>query len=227
MKMKRLKLAGSFMIGTYAISLISGFFLSNPINLLIPAAIVFIGMFFFGNKGIPVKEIPNILEPVLDSKIHGAQQGQVAIADEVAAPSAQTGTSGDPIWDPVHEYISVIEQMVMSEGEKNTLDNEIVEKTIALLARINRLIPQLKEINDGSINHNIQRLVFKDLNGAINPFLKLSGEAKVLNRRLLLNGLKDIDSKLSFYVETIESRDILELQTRMDLIQARYRTTDS
>lgn len=112
----------------------------------------------------------------------------------------------DPFWGPISEYIHVIEETMISEGQKNTLDNEIVEKTLSLLARVGRLIPQLKELNDANMNHNIQRLIFKDLNGAINPFLKLGGEAKRLNRRLLLTGIKDINSKLSAYVETIEQK---------------------
>lgn len=132
----------------------------------------------------------------------------------------------DPFWGPIVEYINVIEEVIISEGQKNALDDEIVEKSISLLTRVERLIPQLQSLNDANINHNIQRLVFKDLNGAINPFLNLSGEAKRQNRRLLLNGLKDIQSKLSFYVERIEHRDLIELQTRMDLIHKRYHTTN-
>lgn len=150
----------------------------------------------------------------------------VPAAAQAATRTQAPRSEADEMWDPVHEYISVIEEMLISEGQKNSLDDEIVEKTISLLARISRLIPQLKEINDSKINHNIQRLVFKDLNGAINPFLKLSGEAKRKNRRLLLDGIKDINSRLSLYVETIEHRDLIELQSRVDLIQQRYRTSD-
>lgn len=158
------------------------------------------------------------------------EQREAQAAAEAAArqPAAQPKPASEPdeMWDPVHEYISVIEELIISEGQKNALDDEIVEKTLSLLSRIARLIPQLKELNDSKINHNIQRLVFKDLNGAINPFLKLSGEAKRKNRRLLLDGIKDINSRLSLYVETIEHRDLIELQSRIDLIQQRYRTSD-
>lgn len=167
-----------------------------------------------------------------ETAARGEQERRRAAYD-VVQPTAASGAAAskakseaDEMWDPVHEYISVIEEMIISEGQKNSLDDEIVEKTISLLARISRLIPQLKEINDSKINHNIQRLVFKDLNGAINPFLKLSGEAKRKNRRLLLDGIKDINSRLSLYVETIEHRDLIELQSRVDLIQQRYRTSD-
>ncbi|OWA34348.1 hypothetical protein B9G55_18730 [Saccharibacillus sp. O16] len=154
------------------------------------------------------------------------QQAQAAAAAQQKASPPKPATEPDEMWDPVHEYISVIEELIISEGQKNALDDEIVEKTLSLLSRIARLIPQLKELNDSKINHNIQRLVFKDLNGAINPFLKLSGEAKRKNRRLLLDGIKDINSRLSLYVETIEHRDLIELQSRIDLIQQRYRTSD-
>ncbi|MBP2000837.1 hypothetical protein J2Z69_001868 [Paenibacillus shirakamiensis] len=139
---------------------------------------------------------------------------------------ARSPQEHDPFWGPFLEYTYVIQETIISEGQKNMLDNEIVDKVLSLLSRITRLIPQLKELNDSGVNHNIQRLVFKDLNGAINPFLKLSGEGKRLNRRLLLDGIKDINSKLSIYVETIEQKDLIELQTRMDLIQQRYRSTD-
>ncbi|OWR33054.1 hypothetical protein CDO73_00675 [Saccharibacillus sp. O23] len=156
------------------------------------------------------------------------RQAQAAAASAAQQPASPPKPAAEPdeMWDPVHEYISVIEELIISEGQKNALDDEIVEKTLSLLSRIARLIPQLKELNDSKINHNIQRLVFKDLNGAINPFLKLSGEAKRKNRRLLLDGIKDINSRLSLYVETIEHRDLIELQSRIDLIQQRYRTSD-
>ncbi len=146
------------------------------------------------------------------------------VPNEITSAEAPPKLDTDPVWGPVLEYIGVIEEMIISEGQKNNLDDEIMEKTLALLTRITVLIPQLKEINDGTINHNIERLVFKDLNGVINPFVKLSGEAKLKNRRLLLMGLKDINSKLTFYVERIEQKDIIELQTRIDLIHQRYTT---
>lgn len=132
----------------------------------------------------------------------------------------------DPELEAALEYIGVIEDMILLEGEKNNLDNEIVEKTLALLARLNRLLPNLAALGDANINHNILRLVRKDLNSTINPFLRLSGEAKQLNRRLLLDGVKDIDSKLTFYTKTIEQKDLMELRTKAELIQQRYRLND-
>lgn len=127
-----------------------------------------------------------------------------------------------PEWDSILEYIGTIEDMVLLEGEKNNLDNEIVQRTLSLLVRLNRVIPQLVEFNNGEINHKIQRLVLKDLNGAITPFLQLSGEAKRQNRRILLNSLKDIDNQISTYTSFIEQKDLMELKNKAELIHQRY-----
>lgn len=127
-----------------------------------------------------------------------------------------------PEWDSIMEYIGTIEDMVLLEGEKNNLDNEIVQRTLSLLVRLNRIIPQLVEFNNGEINHKIQRLVLKDLNGTINPFIHLSGEAKRQNRRILLNSLKDIDNQITTYTSFIEQKDLMELKNKAELIHQRY-----
>jgi hypothetical protein len=159
---------------------------------------------------------------------NGAQQ-----AGKQTAPSAVASQQSAPAQPPMDpelasalEYIGVIEDMILLEGEQNNLDDEIVEKSLALLARLNRLLPNLAALGDANINHNILRLVRKDLNSTINPFLRLSGEAKRQNRRLLLDGIKDIDSKMTFYTKTIEQKDLMELRTKAELIQQRYRLND-
>lgn len=149
----------------------------------------------------------------------------------VQSGGSRTGSQHDQseqdlVFGPVIEYLEVLEDMVISEGQKNELDNEIVEKSLALFARLQRVIPALKELNNGDINHTMRRLVLKDLNGFINPFLRLSGEAKRTNRRMLLNGLKDVDSKISEIVSTIEHKDLLELQNKAELIHQRYNSSE-
>ncbi|UKS29223.1 hypothetical protein LOZ80_09910 [Paenibacillus sp. HWE-109] len=218
---KKFKTAASLAVAGYLISLITSTFIPGAVNLLIPAAFSLGGVMVLNRRSTTLDE-PTVPPRINDS----SDNSQLPIPDRSVEVSAEVRTEEDSFWGPVTEYIHVIEEMVISEGQKSSLDDEIVEKTLSLLARVSRIIPQLKELNDGNMNHNIQRLVFKDLNGAINPFLKLGGEAKRLNRRLLLNGLKDINSKLSAYVETIEQKDLIELQTRMDLIQQRYRSSD-
>ncbi len=111
---------------------------------------------------------------------------------------------------------------MLLEGKKDNLDNEIVQRTLSLLVRLNRVIPQLVAFNNGDINHKIQRLVLKDLNGAITPFLHLSGEAKRQNRRLLLNSLRDIDNQITTYTSFIEQKDLMELKNKAELIHQRY-----
>jgi hypothetical protein len=213
------KVAAGISILGYLISLMTSRFLPGAINLLIPTAFSLGGLIVLSRHSIALKG-PTIPEPIINPA------NDSPISSQTQEVGAETKPEKDPFWAPVTEYIHVIEEVVISEGQKDTLDNEIVEKTLSLLSRVSRLIPQLKELNDGNMNHNIERLIFKDLNGAINPFLKLSGEAKRLNRRLFLSGLKDINSKLSTYVETIEQKDLIELQTRMELIHQRYRSAD-
>lgn len=141
-------------------------------------------------------------------------------------PAGQAGGEAreaiDPIFQPVVEYLGILEDMVISEGQKNQLDSEIVEKSCALFLRLQRVIPLLSGLNNGDINHTVKRLVLNDLNSVIQPFLRLSGEAKIKNRRVLLNGLRDVNSKISSIVATIEHKDLLELQTRAEVIHSRY-----
>jgi hypothetical protein len=136
--------------------------------------------------------------------------------------SERSSSNLGPEWDSIIEYIGTIEDMVLLEGKKNNLDNEIVQRTLSLLVRLNRIIPQLVEFNNGDINHKIQRLVLKDLNGTINPFIHLSGEAKVQNRRILLNSLKDIENQITTYTSFIEQKDLMELKNKAELIHQRY-----
>lgn len=225
----------------YPVSLLLLLWLPVPLVLLAPVLLSLVSLGIAGyihrQELRAVRLEAGVLPPVPASASSSAPPrgtseaaGAIPPVTEGHSPAAERSAYDSPApsaeWEPALEYIAVIEESIISEGQKNTLDNEIVEKTLTLLARIARLVPQLQELNDSSINHNIQRLIFKDLNGAINPFLKLSGEAKRRNRRLLLDGIKDINSKLSLYVETMEQKDLLELQTRMELISERYRTTD-
>jgi hypothetical protein len=209
--MSRLKLSAVLIIAGYVLGWIASFFAPAYLALLFPVVVSFAALLLI-KQNYPMIDAKPFVEAVGPS---GSAAPSLP-GDETAVPDH------DPIWGPVLEYIGVIEDMMISEGQKDNLDNEIVEKALSLLTRLQRVIPQLRELNDGNINHNIHRLVFKDLNGAINPFLKLSGEAKRHNRRLLLTGLKDINSKISFYVESIEQRDLIDLQTKIDLIHQRY-----
>ncbi len=148
---------------------------------------------------------------------------QASSAQQAAAESANKGNIDVlPIFHPVLEYLGVLEEMIISEGQKHNLDNEIVEKSCSLFLRLQRLIPILSELNNDDINHTIKRLVMNDLNSVINPFLRLSGEAKTKNRRILLDGLKDVNNRVTQIVKTIEHKDLMELQSRAELLHHRY-----
>lgn len=228
--------AGISIVGFLISQFITSRILPDFLNLCIPTifALLSIGYLRRSQKGIkyepylPVNERREIKASPDGNQVHNRiyNQDQMHNQNQVHDQNGSAHEENDPFWGPVIQYIHVLEEMIISEGQKNALDDEIVEKILKVLTRVLRLIPQLKKMNDPNINHNIQRLVFKDINGAINPFLNLGPEAKRQNRRLLLNGMKDINSKLSQYVESIEQKDLIELKTRMDLIQQRYNTSN-
>ncbi|MBY0114782.1 hypothetical protein MHB43_05520 [Paenibacillus sp. FSL H8-0317] len=176
------------------------------------------------NGGQAPSAVPTGAREASPAQSHSSSTpAQHAGSEQQAKPSR---TEPDPVFDPVIEYLEVLEDMIISEGQKNELDNEIVEKSLALFARLQRVIPSLQELNNGDINHTVRRLILKDLNGFINPFLRLSGEAKRNNRRMLLNGLRDVDSKISDIVSTIEHKDLMELQNKAELIHQRYNSSE-
>lgn len=223
----------------YVIALLTGGFLPEAVSLLLPAAGAAAALYTGGRRvDGAAGQAPAVRGAEAAPLPASAQAPASAVteAGRAAAPrvpaggsaAAETPAAGRPDaniapeFAPVVEYLVVLEDMIISEGQKNSLDNEIVDKALALFARLQRVIPLLQELGNGEINHTVRRLVMKDLNGVINPFLRLGGEAKMRNRRTLLNGLKDVDSKISDIASTIEHKDLLELQTKAELIHQRY-----
>ncbi|KRE49333.1 hypothetical protein [Paenibacillus sp. Soil522] len=219
-------------IGSYAVALVVYWISSPYIAIAIPGITLLVAF------SLRQRDRKEINEPSRGTELQQQPQNlpvqQPIAASTASVPAAAQSVPSaaapplvqDPELASALEYIGIIEDMILLEGEKNNLDDEIVQKTLALLSRLNRLIPDLVALGDSSINHNIVRLVRKDLNSTINPFLRLSGEAKRQNRRLLLDGIKDVDSKLTFYTKTIEQKDLMELRTKAELMQQRYRLTD-
>ncbi|MGG4218197.1 hypothetical protein ABEW32_08185 [Paenibacillus jamilae] len=174
---------------------------------------------------------PNLTGSVIPVMQEQADQAQQHEKEATALRESITGQARLPDqmtseFVQVMEYLDVLEDMVISEGQKDALDNEIVEKALALFARLQRVIPLLHELNNSEVNHTVRRLILKDLNGLINPFLRLSGDAKRTNRRTLLNGLRDVDSKISVIVSTVEHKDLMELQSKAELIHQRYSSSE-
>lgn len=226
----------------YVVAVLTSGFLPELISLLLPVAGAALAVPGFRRTrvNLPVEVIPAGQEPAAaPAASAGALQspaGSASAASQLPgagqAPPVKSGaeTRGEITigaeFAPVVEYLSILEDMIISEGQKDTLDNEIVEKSLALFARLQRVIPLLQELGNGEINHTVRRLVLKDLNGVINPFLRLGGEAKTRNRRMLLNGLRDVDTKISDIASTIEHKDLMELQTKAELIHQRYSSSE-
>jgi hypothetical protein len=231
--------AASVIIG-YVAGYISTFFLPVPVALIFPVLGTMLGSTirqaelkvarFAAERDAAIAAQSSSTQPGSQAPQALPNQGQqptISQANGGVEANANRATSEKavdlgPEWHSILEYIGTIEDMVLLEGEKDNLDNEIVQRTLSLLVRLNRIIPQLVTFNNGEINHKIQRLVLKDLNGAINPFINLSGEAKRQNRRILLNSLKDIDNQISTYTSFIEQKDLMELKNKADLIHQRY-----
>jgi len=228
----------------YAAAVLTSAMLPELLSLLLPVAGAGIGLLSGERRkrsNLPEEVLPAGPEPVPLPPSRGAAPipGASAAGGSVSLSAANAASAGyatggsshaeitiGPEFAPVVEYLSILEDMIISEGQKDTLDNEIVEKSLALFARLQRVIPLLQELNNGEINHTVRRLILKDLNGVINPFLRLGGEAKTKNRRMLLNGLRDVDSKISDIASTIEHKDLMELQSKAELIHQRYSSSE-
>lgn len=221
----------------YIIALLTSSFLPELVSLLLPVAGAAAGL-FGGSRSrtnLPAEVLPAGQEPAAIAPASAPRS-----PESIQAASATPESSVQPVlsgrghaetrigaeFAPVVEYLGILEDMIISEGQKDTLDNEIVEKSLALIARLQRVLPLLQELGNAEINHTVRRLVLKDLNGVINPFLRLGGEAKTRNRRMLLNGLRDVDSKISEIASTIEHKDLMELQTKAELIHQRYSSSE-
>lgn len=224
----------------YVAAVLTSALLPEMLSLLLPVAGGTVGLLQAQRKR---SNLPEEVLPVGPESVQAApppaNKGTASnpvVSNPVSIPSLSPShaTSGrvsgevkiGPEFAPVVEYLSILEDMIISEGQKDTLDNEIVEKSLALFARLQRVIPLLQELGNGEINHTVRRLILKDLNGVINPFLRLGGEAKTKNRRMLLNGLRDVDSKISDIASTIEHKDLMELQTKAELIHQRYNSSE-
>ncbi|QKS46385.1 hypothetical protein HUB94_05225 [Paenibacillus cellulosilyticus] len=223
----------------YVAAVITSFALPEMLSLILPAGGAIVGSMIpsrpNGNRppgdqpyGAPPVQSPQSSPVQVPQSAAQAQATISAAAGQTAQrPQSQVQTPSIPEgFESVVEYLQVLEDMIISEGQKNNLDSEIVDKSLALFARIQRIIPLLNELGNSNINHTVRRLVLKDLNGVINPFLRLSGEMKSQNRRMLLNGLRDVNSKISDIVSTVEHKDLLELQTKAELIHQRYKQSE-
>ncbi|TKI55453.1 UPF0016 family protein [Brevibacillus antibioticus] len=196
-------------VAGYFIALLASPILPTFIMLAIPLLTVAIGVVFAEKKEQQFSGL-TVPEPV-----------QRIPSNE--AESEQTKREPESIYSSeIREYLQIIKEIVINENEKRNLDDEISEKTTSLCSKIDTLLPYIETLGSAQTKHDIKMIVMKDLNSVINPFLRLSVENKLKNRRKLLDGLRDINLKLKVISTSIEQHDIYELERKLDLITEKY-----
>ena len=196
-------------IAGYIMALLASTILPTFIMLAIPLLTAAIGYALSEKKE---EQLSGITVPEPDPKITANEAG-----NEQTRKETESTYSSE-----IREYLQVIKEIVINENEKRNLDDEITEKTTNLCSKIDTLLPYIEERGSAQTKHDIKMLVMKDLNSVINPFLRLSVENKLNNRRKLLDGLRDINHKLKVISKSIEQYDIYELERKLDLITEKY-----
>lgn len=193
----------------YFLALLASTILPTFIMLAIPLLTAAIG-FVLGEK--KEQRFSGITVPEPDQRITSTETGSEQTKKELESTYSSE----------IREYLQVIKEIVINENEKRNLDDEISEKTINLCSKIDTLLPYIETLGSAQTKHDIKMLVMKDLNSVINPFLRLSVENKLKNRRKLLDGLRDINLKLKVISTSIEQHDIYELERKLNLITEKY-----
>ncbi|MFA4132983.1 MULTISPECIES: UPF0016 family protein [Brevibacillus] len=193
----------------YFLALLASTILPTFIMLAIPLLTAAIG-FVLGEK--KEQRFSGITVPEPDQRITSTETGSEQTKKELESTYSSE----------IREYLQVIKEIVINENEKRNLDDEISEKTINLCSKIDTLLPYIETLGSAQTKHDIKMLVMKDLNSVINPFLRLSVENKLKNRRKLLDGLRDINLKLKVISTSIEQHDIYELERKLTLITEKY-----
>lgn len=193
----------------YFLALLASTILPTFIMLAIPLLAVAIG-FVLGEK--KEQRFSGITVPEPDQRITSTETGSEQTKKELESTYSSE----------IREYLQVIKEIVINENEKRNLDDEISEKTINLCSKIDTLLPYIETLGSAQTKHDIKMLVMKDLNSVINPFLRLSVENKLKNRRKLLDGLRDINLKLKVISTSIEQHDIYELERKLNFITEKY-----
>ncbi|WP_312113204.1 UPF0016 family protein [Brevibacillus reuszeri] len=202
---KRYALLGA--VAGYFIALLASTILPTFIMLAIPLLTAAIGFIFAEKKE---QQFSGLTVPEPDQTITSPEAGS-----EQREPESTYSSE-------IREYLQIIKEIVVNENEKRNLDDEISEKTTNLCSKIDTLLPYIEALGSAQTKHDIKMLVMKDLNSVINPFLRLSVENKLNNRRKLLDGLRDINIKLKVISASIEQHDIYELERKLNLITEKY-----
>ncbi|WP_051330889.1 hypothetical protein [Aneurinibacillus terranovensis] len=213
-------------VAGYVIALLSTPFLPDFLSLAIAPAFTFAGFAWGYKKMNRSRRQPRSVQEFI--------QGDDVLFQTASSQHALIGSeSGQSVVEPVSDYAKEVMQSldslrdkVIIENNKQNLDNEITDKTLRLVSRIQTMLPYVEEINSIELNHVVKRLVTTDLSSVINPFLRLTGENKIKNRRLILTSLKNIDEKISEIFSDVEQSDLYELDRKATLIAHRYHSDE-
>ncbi|MDR7318022.1 UPF0016 family protein [Brevibacillus nitrificans] len=193
----------------YIMAILASIILPTFITVAIPLLTMTVGFILAEKKE---QRLSGITVPEADSRIPVHEAGNEQTREEVESTYSLE----------IREYLQIIKEIVINENEKRNLDDEITEKTTNLCSKIDTLLPYIETLGSVQTKHDVKMLVMKDLNSVINPFLRLSVENKLNNRRKLLDGLRDINHKLKVISKSIEQHDIYELERKLDLITEKY-----
>ncbi|MGE5703264.1 MAG: UPF0016 family protein [Clostridia bacterium] len=210
----------------YVVALITSPFLPGFVSLFIPVVTIVIAskakMLEAGSVPIESRQ-----RSTVDSIPESA--APVPAVSETPAPApapVPEATMVSPYFQQTLEYLSVLQAMIIAENQNNNLDDEITDKTLNIISKVQTILPFIDEMNIAQTKHEVRSIVLKDLNSVINPFLKLNVQNKLNNRRKLLEGLKDINQRLKQISATIEQQDIYELDRKLELISVKYRNNE-
>lgn len=210
----------------YVIALFSLRFLSSPVSIFIPVLTILLAakanLVSLSRKGIRAQPQPN-RQNISESSTPTPVDPPLPKQSDNHAPEQYRYS---PYFMETVEYLNVLQSMVVAENQRNNLDDEITDKTLNIISKVQALLPYIDEMNIAQTKHEIRSIVLKDLNSVINPFLKLNVQNKLNNRRKLLEGLKGIHDHLKQISATIEQQDLYELDRKLELISVKYRNNE-
>lgn len=210
----------------YIIALFSLPFISSAVSLLIPVLTILIAA-----RANLLRLSPKHIESQQQSTVQDIPECSTSTSDKAPLPIGSEIHTPEqhqisPYFKETLEYLNVLQSMVVAENQRNNLDDEITDKTLNIISKVQAILPYIDELNIAQTKHEVRSIVLKDMNSVINPFLKLNGQNKLNNRRKLLEGLKGIHDHLKQITATIEQQDLYELDRKLELIAVKYRSNE-
>lgn len=123
----------------------------------------------------------------------------------------------------VLKSLAEIEQRIV---KRHLLDSEISGLVAEIIEKVRFVLPYTEEMGLSEVKHTIRRLGTNDLIGLLNPYLRLSPASRKEKRQALVKGLEDMLTEVKEVIETIEAKDIQELERKVAFISRKYNADD-